>query len=90
MITKRILNVIAESKDKRIPQIIEAAIDFSEEGVPIEEKIKIIGNEADVAICLKFAELDARINNRRMFPIPEPEPMEEFEEIEGPLTREGK
>jgi len=40
---------------------------------------------------LRHAERDARVNYHRMFPLPEPEPMEEleeFEEMEAPLTKE--
>jgi len=79
------------SKDKMKSRVTEAKVDFKSEDIPLVQTLKIVGNDGDVQAHLRHAERDARVNYHRMFPLPEPEPMEELEEFEenGSTPHEG-
>ena len=68
-------NVIQEeNKENGIEQITEINVDFSDEGVNLQGSVKVVGEWQQY---LKTFEQDMRNNNISLFPIPEPEPIEE-------------
>lgn len=72
-------NVIQEEdKVNGIEQITEINVDFSDEGVNLQGSVKVVGEWQQY---LKTFEQDMRNNNISLFPLPEPEPIENEEMI---------
>lgn len=67
--------VVIQEEDKAngIPQITQINVDFSDEGVNLQSSVKVIGEWRQY---LKIFEQDVRNNNKLLFPLPEPEPIE--------------
>lgn len=63
-----------EDKTNGIPQITQIDVDFSDEGVNLQSSVKVIGEWRQY---LKIFEQDMRNNNISLFPLPEPEPINE-------------
>ena len=80
----KVMSIDAKSK----PEINRVSVDIDERGVKLHGECNVSGNDAQARIVARALERDMRINHHAKFPIPEPEPMEEFEEMEAPLTKE--
>lgn len=63
-----------EDKTNGIPQITQIDVNFSDEGVNLQSSVKVIGEWRQY---LKIFEQDMRNNNKSLFPLPEPEPINE-------------
>ncbi len=63
-----------EDKTNGIPQITQIDVDFSDEGVNLQGSVKVIGEYGQY---LHTFEQDMRNNNISLFPLPEPEPINE-------------
>jgi len=68
--------VVIQEEDKAngIPQITQINVDFSDEGVNLQSSVKVIGEWQQY---LKIFEQDMRNNYMSLFPMPEPEPINE-------------
>ena len=68
-------NVIQEeNKENGIKQITEINVDFSDEGVNLQGSVKVVGEWQQY---LKTFEQDMRNNYKSLFPLPEPEEIDE-------------
>ncbi len=52
-------------------------IDFSDEDIVLSESVIVVGPEASALAYLPVFEADMRRNFNHLWPLPEPEPMEE-------------
>ena len=63
-----------ENKENGIEQITEINVDFSDEGVNLQGSVKVVGEWQQY---LKTFEQDMRNNHKSLFPLPEPEELNE-------------
>ena len=63
-----------EDQTNGLPQITQIDVDFSDEGVNLQGYVRVKNRWQSY---LKSFERDMRNNNRSLFPLPEPEPMDE-------------
>jgi len=70
----KVMSIDAKSK----PEINRVSVDIDERGVKLHGECNVSGNDAQARIVARALERDMRINNHAMFPLPEPEPMEEM------------
>jgi len=80
----KVMSIDAKSK----PEINRVSVDINEDGVVLHGECNVSGNDAQARMVARVLEKDMRINNHAKFPLPEPEPIKEFEEMEAPLTKE--
>lgn len=65
------------------PRIVKGEVDFAQKGVALKGSVHVVGTDAQVQAHMRKFEVDMEVNNKIMFPEPEPaEPVMEFEEIE--------
>lgn len=63
-----------EDKANGLPQITQIDVDFSDEGVNLQGSVKVVGEWQQY---LKTFEQDMRNNHKSLFPLPEPEELNE-------------
>jgi hypothetical protein len=70
------------------PAINRVEVNIEEDGVKLQGFCNFAGDDNKAHVVARALERDMRINNKALFPIPEPEPTEELEEMEPSLTKE--
>ncbi len=63
-----------EDKLNGVKQITQIDVDFSDEGVNLQGSVKVVGEWQQY---LKIFEQDMRNNHKLLFPLPEPEELDE-------------
>ena len=63
-----------EDKLNGVEQITQIDVDFSDEGVNLQGSVKVVGEWQQY---LKIFEQDMRNNHKLLFPLPEPEELDE-------------